>query len=158
MHKTAHEMQPDAATRAASGSNPPSDQQKSQAENIRLAAKLRERRMRWEWNRKLGVVSIALLVLVAIGSFISYRYHSRTAAETFRLRAEEAFADGDFEAQIKWLRRYALLKPNDIESLVALGVAADEAADLAELANRFSAVSSARKQLSSSIARLSNLD
>ncbi len=130
----------------------------SQAVNPRLAQKLIDRKYRWEWNLPLGLTSIAVLAVVFIACFASYRYHSVTAADTFLQRANDAVAAGDFNAQIKWLRRYTLLKPNDADAIVQLGIAAHEAVNQVERSNHYNALTTARKELSSSIARLGQFE
>lgn len=104
------------------------------------------------WS-SLGVIA-ALFIL----SGISYFAFSSRTASTFLERANAAEREGDFAGQVKWLERYSMLKPNDHERIVSLALAADSGADLAESAERYGAISEARKQLSNAIARLGKAD
>ncbi|EMI22954.1 hypothetical protein RMSM_00113, partial [Rhodopirellula maiorica SM1] len=126
--------------------------------DIRLAEKIQQRRFHWHWNRRLGAISIAVAVVVLLITGISYLYHSSQAASTFLNRADAAAEAKDFSAQVKWLNRYSLLAPDDHEAIVRMAIAADEGADVAKPELRGRAIDQARKQLSTSIARLGITD
>lgn len=136
-------------------SNLPHDSHQS---NPRFEKKLSERRKRWEWNIRLGVVSVGAAFVLLIGGTLSYLHHSSTAADTFRSRAEEALQANNYKAQMKWLHRCAMLEPNNIDLVFKIGVAADEVVNQVDRSKRDQAVNIARKELSLSIARLGQFD
>ncbi|WP_372719812.1 hypothetical protein [Novipirellula sp.] len=148
MPKVVKVINEQATTRSAE--DPP---QKTIAE-IRLEEKIQQRRFHWHWNVRLLSVTIAVAVVVLVISVVSYLYHSNQAASTFLYRADAAAKDNDFPAQVKWLSRYSLLAPNDHEAIVRAAVAADNGANFAKPELRGRAIDQARKQLSTSIARL----
>ncbi len=122
--------------------------------NNKLAKKMLERRIRWKWNRRLGLISGIIVVVVLILSTISYQYNSSAAATTFLDRADAAAEKQEYSDQSKWLRRYSLMKPDDREIIVRMALAADSAADSAPPEQRALAIYNARKQLGEAIARL----
>ena len=116
--------------------------------------KPRTRRQRWQWNRKLGLISLCVCVVVGIAAAISYHFNSASAADTFRLRAEAAAAANKHAEHEKWLHRYSLLVPSDLDAVVDAALAADEAVEIAGPETLAAAVNHARKQLSRAIGRL----
>ncbi len=119
-----------------------------------LVQKMRQRRQRWEWNGRLALVTVAVGLVVLVLSAISYRYNSAAAATTYRSRAESARSDGNFAEQAKWLQRYSLMEPDDLDVVVELAIAADSAVDVAPRERRLATIDAARQYLSGSIARL----
>mgnify|MGYP001821555292 FL=1 len=145
--------QPGEAESAAADQSVPEN-----AENPARSAKLQERRHKWRWNLPLVLWSSLVAAVVLCLAAISYNYHSRTAGNSFLTLAEEAAATDDYARQIKWLNRYSLLHPGDEETIKAVGIAADKAADAAAPERRFQAVDNARKRLGEAIARLGEDD
>ncbi len=128
------------------------------AENPKLARKLQERRLRWEWNSKLllasGVVGLVCLPL----SYASYRYHSLTAAQTFKQRALDAEQQRDYGNQVKWLSRYSMLEPDDADAIYSIALASELRVDHAAGADLHSVLDASRRELSRAIARLGDLE
>jgi hypothetical protein len=124
----------------------------------KLAKKLSERRTQWVWDLRLVAITLAVIGILLVGGIASFLYHSTTVADTFRLRAEEALEAGDYKSQLKWLHRYTVFQPHNIEAIIGLGVAADEAVAQVDRSSRYKAINTARKQLSLSIARLGQFD
>ncbi|XZE54258.1 hypothetical protein SH139x_000214 [Planctomycetaceae bacterium SH139] len=120
--------------------------------------KLEKRQIEWQWNRPLLLSTLAFVLFVALGSFVSYRYHTGEISRTYFARAQAAAEAGDLAEQAKWLQRYLLIEPGDLDAVVTVAIAADEAAEAAVPAQRFEAIERARRLLSSSIARLNPQD
>ncbi len=114
----------------------------------------RVRRVHWQWNRKLAWISLCVCVAVGVAATASYYYHSTTTSHTFRMRAEAAASANDYAAHEKWLHRYSLLEPNDLDAVVDAALAADQAADRAPPERVAAAVNHARRQLSRAMGRL----
>lgn len=116
------------------------------------------RRVRWSWNGKLllitGVVTLAVLTAAAG----SYYYHSATSATTFLELSRAAEKKQDFEDQAKWLRRYALLVPDDVDAIYQMAIAADKAADDANREPRGQRVDAARQALNRGIGQIGSKD
>lgn len=116
------------------------------------------RRIRWTWNGKIllltGAVAVAVLVM-AVGS---YYYHSATTATTFLELSRTAEQKQDFEDQAKWLRRYALLEPDDVGAIYDMALASDKAADTADRDTRGQRVDAARRTLNQGIGQIGSKD
>jgi hypothetical protein len=121
-------------------------------------AKLRQRRLSWQWNYRLLLWSLGVGIVGFAIATVSYWHHSRTAGSSFMALADKAAAEKDYTGQVKWLSRYSLLNPGDRSALATAAIAADEAADAADPSTRYVAVDNARRQLASSIARLGDDD
>ncbi|TWT54683.1 Photosystem I assembly protein Ycf3 [Rubripirellula amarantea] len=121
----------------------------------KLAQKELQRRQHWQINTKLAGISVVALAIIFTASAISYYHHSTTAATTFLSRAKMAADVEDHEAQAKWLSRYSLLRPDDLQVVIDTAIAADTAANLAEPERYTMALHAARKQLGIAIARIS---
>ena len=113
-----------------------------------------KRRIAWRWNIRLLLVSLPLMFLILAACFVSYRYHSSIIGGTFLSRAKVAEAEGDFEEQLKWLSRYSMLEPDDVEGVVNVALTANQLADDAEFENRSRATQLARKRIGDAIGRL----
>ena len=112
------------------------------------------KKQRWEWNGRLALLTVVVGAAVIVLSVISYRYHSTTAETTFLSRAEAAADNNKYDEQVKWLGRYLLLKPDDLDAVLKMALASDAAADVAKPDQLRDAIDDARSQLSGSIARL----
>jgi predicted Zn-dependent protease len=117
-------------------------------------AKADNRQVEWRWNRPLLLSTLACLTLIALGSFASYRYHTTQTSKTYFARAKAARESGDLAGQARLLQRYLLIHPEDLEAVVTVAIATDEAVASASPAERGPAIDRARRLLSSSIARL----
>jgi len=126
------------------------------ADDRRLKEKTKVRRFYWKWNRSLAIRSSIVVSIFSILSFISYKYHSTKTAAIFLQRSQAASEANNFAEQTKWLTRYSLLVPDDIDTVVKLAIVADAAADQGKRSTRGSAVDQARKQLSTALARASD--
>ena len=80
--------------------------------------KLVKRRIAWRWNKRLLIVSIPIMLLFLGGGLASYRYHSSIIGGTFLSRAKVAEAEQNYVEQLKWLDRYSMLEPEDVDSVV----------------------------------------
>ncbi len=98
---------------------------------------------------------MSVVLAAAIGS---YYYHSATTATTFLDLANAADKGEDFEEQAKWLRRYALLVPDDVDAIYQMATAADKAADAAERDSRGQRIDAARRALSRAIGQIGDKD
>ncbi|WP_148080471.1 tetratricopeptide repeat protein [Roseimaritima ulvae] len=142
----------DEAARLAAAAAKPSARSTGSATSEQIR---QTRRLRWEWNGRLVVVTIVVTLILSLLATGSYLYNSRRTASTFLQRAEQAADAENYSEQAKWLRRYSLLKPDDLDAIVNAAIAADEAADRTALPQRSAAINNARKQLSNAIGRLS---
>ncbi|TWU19431.1 tetratricopeptide repeat protein [Allorhodopirellula heiligendammensis] len=116
------------------------------------------RRYRWKWNGKLLLITGVVVVTLLIAAIGSYYYHSATTASTFMELAKNAEKQQDFEDQAKWLRRYALLAPDDVDAIYQMAIAADKAADKADRASRGQRIDAARQALSGGIGQIGSKD
>ncbi|MCS7466779.1 hypothetical protein NZK35_09005 [Stieleria sp. ICT_E10.1] len=116
--------------------------------------KLRERREVWQINPRLAAISAVVVAVVLILGTASYFYNSNAAAQTFRLRAEEAAGIGDAEEEARWWSRYLMMVPNDADALIESALAADRVAEQAESEELSRALAGARRRLSDALARL----
>ncbi|EMI44602.1 hypothetical protein [Rhodopirellula sp. SWK7] len=117
-------------------------------------AKLKQRRYRWRWNQGLLISSLASVFVLLAAGIGSYFYHSSATAVTFQELASVAEEKGDFSEQAKWLRRYSLLVPDDLDAVYQTALAADHAADASEYGDLGRHINEARKSLSGAIARV----
>lgn len=108
-------------------------------------------RTRWEFNRPLAYVCIALLILVALTGYLLYGRASNRLAASLKSKAELASAESDWDAEIKWLRRYLKLVPGSKETAIDIAIAANNAVQLPP-ANRLDRVETARRSLSAAVA------
>jgi tetratricopeptide (TPR) repeat protein len=117
-----------------------------------VGAKRAKRSVRWELNKRLliaSLVALALLLLIGVGL---YRAQSQRLAESIIQKADQARAASDWEAEIRWLQRSALLQPDDTQISVRLALASDAAVELPP-ANRLDRVDRARTNLRNALAR-----
>jgi len=150
-----HHDSDDKAIREDTASPTSSSAAESRArEPKRYLAKAENRQVEWRWNRRLLLSTLACLTLVALGSFASYRYHTTQTSKTYFARAKAARESGDLAGQARLLQRYLLIHPEDLEAVVTVAIATDEAVASASPAERGLAIDRARRLLSSSIARL----
>ena len=111
------------------------------------------RRTRWEFNRRLlvltfGLVSTAMLFLGA-----AYWYQSRNITTSILARADQAALAGKWEAQLAWLKQLKILQPENLTVTIDIAEAADRAVDLPP-ANRLDRVERAKNLTSEAIATL----
>ena len=104
-----------------------------------------------------GDLSHHRVVVVGAGA-ASYFYQSSRSAEAFMRRADAAAEDGDAAEESKWLRRYVLLRPDDLDAVYRQAIAVDDAADQATGPGRGRAINTARQQLGSAIFRIAKFD
>lgn len=116
--------------------------------------KKNQRSLRWQLNVPLALKTLALGTIAILGGAGSYWYHSAQASTTFFQRAQAAASAKDFVEQGKWLNRYSLMAPDDRDAIVQLAIAADDGVEQADSDTRAIAIDQARKQLSTSLARL----
>ena len=116
--------------------------------------KLVKRRIAWRWNKRLLIVSIPIMLLFLGGGLASYRYHSSIIGGTFLSRAKVAEAEQNYVEQLKWLDRYSMLEPEDVDSVVNVALAANKMADFAQFEDRYRATQIARKHIGDAIGRL----
>lgn len=122
--------------------------------SVSHAEKLKERRYKWVVDyRKLSWGAAALVGAVVLTS-VSYAYNSRRAASTFLSRAEQAAADERYGEEVRWLRNYLLLHPDDRDRLVRSAIAADLAAENATRRSFPGALNTARKRLALALSSL----
>ncbi|MEM8668678.1 MAG: hypothetical protein AAGG48_14250 [Planctomycetota bacterium] len=135
---------------------PKSSKSSATASDIEAArlAKLQERRIKWQWNGRLLAVSVMTIVVVGVVSVFSYRHFSASTAETFLARASSAEQTESYGEQLKWLRRYSLMRPDDDGVLIPMAMAAESATDNAKPDKLISALNTSRKQLGSALAKL----
>ena len=119
-----------------------------------LNSHIPERHRTWHWNWLLIGCSSFLLVTVVAFSFVSYRHHSKRAAESFLTLATEAAKRGEPDVQVSWLNRYSLMNPDNQEVIIEAALVADAAVSTAAYNERYNKINQARKQLSNSIGRL----
>lgn len=100
----------------------------------------------------------AVIFIVLVAAIGSYYYHSATTATTFLQLATAADEGEDFEGQAKWLRRYSLLVPDDVDAIYQMAIAADKAADAADRDSRGARVDAARRALSRAIGQIGDKD
>ncbi len=108
-------------------------------------------RTRWEFNRPLVYLCIGLLILGGTASYLLYSSASNRLAASLKSKAEQAAANADWDAQIKWLRRYLKLVPDSDTTVIDIAIAANKAVELPP-ANRFDRVEVARRSLSAALA------
>ena len=117
-----------------------------------------DRRIGWEWNHRLLVVSTVTLASVLGSATASYLYQSGRSAEGFLQRADAAIDSGEIEEAVKWLKRYSMLRPDDADALYRYTIGLDDLADLAQVSERRPAVEDSRRQLGIAITRLPDHD
>lgn len=106
---------------------------------------------RWEFNRRLAGISLALTTSAVVLGFLLYNRASNHLALSLREKAEQASEAGDWEGKIKWLRRYLKLAPDSDGTVIDIAIAANNAVALPP-ANRFDRVERARNSLNNAIA------
>ncbi len=122
-----------------------------------VSSKRAERSVRWEFNTRLltrSAIVVAVLAVIALGLYL---YQSRQLADSILTKVQQAEQDEQWEEQIRWLRRYRMLYPDDSQALVSLALASDEAVAIAP-ANRLDRVDRARKYLRDALADLVQQD
>ncbi|MCO8122487.1 hypothetical protein NHH03_12130 [Stieleria sp. TO1_6] len=127
---------------------------RGQAVSAFHAKKLKERREEWQINGRLVAITCVVLVAVLGLGAASYFYHSSSAIETFRARANDAAAAGDAKEQVRWWSRYLMMAPGDPDAIMAVAHAADQVAEEASAAGSYPAINDARRRLSQSLAEL----
>ena len=84
-----------------------------------------DRRVVWEWNLPLLIVSASVVVVVSILLVTLYFWQSQRLATGLLQRATAAEQAGDTEEQIRWLKRYVGLAPDDVEAQIKLALSVD---------------------------------
>ena len=102
-----------------------------------------KQRIRWEWNIPLLIRSGLLLAILGIVATALYLWQSSRIASEILAQAKSAEERGESKEQVKWLRRYVRLVPNDVESLASFAFAIDS-----QPSTGFNEVEFARKRLS----------
>ena len=116
--------------------------------------KLEDRRQAWQFNYRLAGTTLGIFaVLCALGA-ASYAYNSKAAVETFKLKAEKAAEQNDYDEVERWWSRYLMMRPDDQLALVEVANAADQVAEQAEQEDLAPAVIKARKRLAHSLSLL----
>ncbi|TWU21232.1 Tetratricopeptide repeat protein [Novipirellula galeiformis] len=118
-----------------------------------VSEKRAQRSVRWEWNTPLIFKSVAACLALALVASVLYWMQSRQIASSVMDKAQAAEANQDWEEQIRWLKRYRLLHPDDSEGTVLLALAADNAVDTAP-ANQPERIERARRTLRDALASL----
>ena len=118
------------------------------------ARKLKERRERWEINKRVALVSVGVIASVFLLAAGSYSYNSGATADTFLAKALAAGEQGNVDGQIAWLSRYLLVRPSDLSRVVEIADIADQAAENAPRDERGKRVREARFRLAKAIAAL----
>ncbi|MEO1526301.1 MAG: tetratricopeptide repeat protein [Planctomycetota bacterium] len=118
------------------------------------ARKLKERRELWKINRRVAAISIGAVAVFLLMAVASYSYNAGATAETFLTRAQSAGEAGNANAQIDWLKRYLLVRPDDVRRIVEIADVADAAAESAPRNEQRMRTETARKRLLDSIASL----
>lgn len=138
-------------------SSPASDSAKpetSEKLSTKYGSKMESRRIRWRWDLRLGTLSLVAVLIIGAAGAASYIYHSASISATLYAQVEEAIESGDLKSQQRWLKRYLMLEPNDVDAVIQLALAADQAAEEAKRDERGEAIDRARQQLGNCIARL----
>ncbi|HBJ36565.1 MAG TPA: hypothetical protein DDZ51_17785 [Planctomycetaceae bacterium] len=117
-----------------------------------------KRRVEWQWNRPLLLTTIAVVLSVTAASLASYKFHTTRTSQSYIARAQLARESGDLAGQAMLLQRYLLIHPEDLEAVVTVAIATDDAAESASPAERGPAIDRARRSLSSSIGRVGALN
>ncbi|TWT56247.1 tetratricopeptide repeat protein [Allorhodopirellula solitaria] len=143
-------------------SRPASAAQETHAQSPDLTATreaiTKSRRFRWQWNGKLLAVTAVLTIVVLTAATASYFYHSKTTASTFLDLANAAEQEQNYEDQSKWLRRYSMLVPDDLDTTYQMAIAADKAADQEDRETRGQRIDQARRSLSGAIGQIGSED
>ncbi|MGI9459261.1 MAG: tetratricopeptide repeat protein, partial [Pirellulales bacterium] len=108
-------------------------------------------RTRWEFNRPLAYTCVVLLILVGIAGYLLYGRASNRLAASLKSKAELAASEADWDAEVKWLRRYLQLVPDSDATVIDIAIASNNAVELTP-ANRFDRVEMARRNLSTAVA------
>ncbi|MEM6366594.1 MAG: hypothetical protein AAF745_19365, partial [Planctomycetota bacterium] len=121
-------------------------------------AKLRDRRYRWQWNTPLVIGLASGVVLSLAVMALIYRWQSGRTATTLRTLAEQAAEERDFAEQAKWLRRYTMMRPDDIDAVYEMALSADRGVTGENVSDIAKQLQSARKGLGDGIARIGKTD
>ncbi len=108
-------------------------------------------RTRWEFNRPLAYSCIVLLILGGTAGYLLYGRASNRLAASLKSKAELAASEADWDAEVKWLRRYLKLVPSSEATVIDIAIASNNAIELRP-ANRFDRVEMARRNLSAAVA------
>ncbi|MEL6108265.1 MAG: hypothetical protein AAFU85_19740, partial [Planctomycetota bacterium] len=115
------------------------------------ARKLKERRELWRFDRRVATISLGTVAAFLLLAVTSYFYHAGNAADTFLTKAQEAATDGKIDAQIGWLSRYLLVRPDDTRRMIEIAEIADQAAENAALEEQRSRTEIARRRMMDTI-------
>ena len=116
--------------------------------------KRRERRISWEWNRRLLGVALIVATIGLVVGFIAYRLNQTAAATTFLAKAEEAEKEGDYLQQAKWLKRCMLFRPEESDLAIKAAFAADKSVDVGNREDKPARVDQARKYLGFALSKI----
>ena len=116
--------------------------------------KLRERRIGWEWNRRLLVIVLLLATVGLVVGCVAYRLNRAAAAETFLAKAVEAEKESDYLQQAKWLKRCMLLRPEENDLAIQAAFAADKSVDVGDREGKPARVDQARKYLGFALSKI----
>ena len=116
--------------------------------------KLRERRIGWEWNRRLLVIALLVAAVGLVAASVAYRLNRASAGETFLAKAAEAEKENDYLRQAKWLKRCMLLRPEESDLAIEAAFAADKSVDVGDLENKPARVDQARKYLGLALSKI----
>ena len=110
----------------------------------------------WEFNWRLLIGTLIVLPLILLVGFASHLYQSGRTANAFLRLAAAARSDKDHVEESKWLRRYALLRPDDAKVLIEMAIASDEAALASSGYERRRLSEEARRQLGYALSKLTS--
>ena len=116
--------------------------------------KLRERRIGWEWNRRLLVIMLLLATVGLVVGSIAYRLNRAAAAKTFLAKAVEAEKESDYLQQAKWLKRCMLLRPEENDLAIQAAFAADKSVDVGDREDKPVRVDQARRYLGFALSKI----
>ena len=116
--------------------------------------RLRERRIGWEWNRRLLGIALIVVTIGLVVGFIAYRLNRAAAVTTFLVKAEEAEKESDYLQQAKWLKRCMLLQPEEVDLAIQAAFAADKSVDVGSRKNKPARVDQARRYLGFALAKI----
>ena len=115
------------------------------------------RSLRWEFNGKLLLTSVAAVATAVAFIAVAYWYQSGNIEKTLATRAAAAGAANDREMQLKWLQQLKILKPDDPVTALDLAEVANQAVELPP-ANRLDRIQRARNLMSEAVAILKKHD
>ena len=116
--------------------------------------KLRERRIGWEWNRRLLVIVLLVATVGLVVGSIAYRLNRAAAGTTFKAKAAEAEKESDYLQQAKWLKRCMLLRPEENDLAIQAAFAADKSVDVGDREDKPARVEQARKYLGFALSKI----